>query len=183
MAALASFPPRAGRAPTTPGELQALGYRLRPACDDDIPALQALYADVRAAEIMAVPWPAMVKRSFLDNQFALQHQHYLRHYADAEFLVVEYAGGVQGRYYLQRGATADLVVDISLAEAHRGRGVGRALIEASQREAAAAGRGMALHVLKTNLDALRLYRRLGFGLSGSDGDTHHRMDWPAPPAS
>lgn len=184
MGGLAPFPRRPGAVPATPEALQARGYALRPARDEDIPALQQLYADVRAAEMMAVPWPALVKRSFLDSQFQLQHQHYLLHYADAEFLVLEQAGAVQGRYYLQPGAVADLIVDISLLAGHRGRGVGRALIEASQREAAAAGRGMTLHVLKANPDALRLYLRLGFVIrAGGGSDSHHRMDWPAPPVS
>mgnify|MGYP006186622573 CR=1 FL=1 len=39
-------------------------------------------------------------------------------------------------------------------------------------------------VLKANPEALRLYLRLGFVIrAGGGSDTHHRMDWPASPAS
>lgn len=182
MSGLPSFPPQPGPAPVTPAVVQALGFRLRHATDEDLPRLRDLYADTRAEEVAAVPWPAMAKRSFLDQQFELQHRHYLAHYADAAFLAIEEGGRLQGRYYLQRRPGADLIVDISLVAACRGRGVGRALIEASQREAAAAGRGMTLQVVRTNLAARRLYERLGFRLAADDGGTHLRMDWAAPRA-
>ena len=146
--------------------MQALGFWLRHASDDDLPGLRDLYADTRAEEVAGVPWPAMAKRSFLDHQFELQHRHYLAHYADAEFLVIEEGDRLQGRYYLQRRPGADLIVDISLVAACRGRGVGRALIEATQREAAGGGRGMTLHVVRNNAAARRLYERLGFRAEG-----------------
>ncbi|HEX4853080.1 GNAT family N-acetyltransferase [Arenimonas sp.] len=182
MSGLPPFPRRSDRGPVTPPRVEALGFRLRHATDEDLPRLRDLYADTRADEVAAVPWPAMAKRSFLDHQFELQHRHYLVHYADAQFLVVEQDGLLQGRYYLQRGTEADLIVDISLVAACRGRGVGRALIEASQREAATAGRGMTLHVVRANVAARRLYERLGFQLAADDGGTHLRMDWAAPGA-
>jgi GNAT superfamily N-acetyltransferase len=182
MSGLPPFPRRPGPGPASPPALAARGIRLRHAVDDDLPRLLALYADTRADEMAGVPWPAMAKRSFLDHQFELQHRHYLQHYADADFMAIEAGGTLQGRYYLQRRADADLVVDISLFAAWRGQGVGRALLEASQREAAASGRGMILHVVRGNAAARRLYERLGFRLAEDDGGTHLRMAWAAPGA-
>ncbi len=177
MTALEPFPAGAQDAPGTPPALQARGYRLRPAVDADIPRLRQLYADTRAEEMAGVPWPPLAKQSFLDQQFTLQHQHFLKHYADADFLVIEHQGQVQGRYYLQRTAPDHLVVDICLLAPHRGLGVGRALIEDSQRQAQALGRGMWLHVMRSNPAAARLYARLGFAPCGGT-DTHQRMRWP-----
>mgnify|MGYP006167761873 FL=1 len=182
MSAVPPFPPAREPGPDTPAALTAQGLLLRHACDADLPRLRDVYADTRKDEMARVPWPDLVKRSFLDSQFALQHLHSHQHYAGTDFLVVEHGGAVQGRYYLLRRADADLIVDISLMTPFRGRGIGRALIEASQREARAGGRGMTLHVLHANLPAMRLYQRLGFALNGGT-DTHHRMDWRGPLAS
>ncbi|GAB2504005.1 GNAT family N-acetyltransferase [Arenimonas alkanexedens] len=178
------FPDRPGAGTVTPAWLAERGFLLRPARDADLPRLRDIYADTRADEMARVPWPGLVKRSFLEQQFALQHQHYLVHYAAADFLVIEHERVLQGRYYLLREGDADLIVDISLMADWRGRGIGSALIEHSQRDAAARGRGMTLHVVRDNLGARRLYQRLGFALAGDDdGGTHRRMDWPAPSLS
>jgi GNAT superfamily N-acetyltransferase len=125
-----------------------------------------------------VPWPDTAKRAFLDQQFWLQHQHYLAHYADADFLAIEQAGrGPVGRYYLQRVAPAHLIVDICLFPELRCTGAGGALIRQSQHDAAALGRGMWLHVTRSNPDARRLYERLGFTATDDSGASHIAMTW------
>jgi len=173
---LPAFPIRPGPAPATPDALAARGYALRHARDSDLPQLRRLYADTRAEEMAGVPWPEVARQGFLDQQFALQHQHYLREYGAADFLVLERAGVVQGRYYLLREDAVHLIVDISLMAGERGQGIGRALIQASQREAAALGRGMHLHVSTANPRAQRLYASLGF-VVGASTHTHHGMHW------
>lgn len=179
MAGLAPFPAPAGPGLETPAGLVALGYRLRCATQADLPALQRVYDDTRRDEMAGVPWPPEAKRGFLAQQFALQHRHYVAHYPQADFLVIEHQGVVQGRYYLHRAAPEHLLVDISLVAGHRGRGVGRALIEASQAQARSLGRGMTLHVLRSNLRAGKLYEALGFAACEGGTDTHQRMRWPA----
>lgn len=152
------------------------GFSLRHAQDKDIPHLRLLYADTRAEEMAPVPWPQAAKQQFLDQQFDLQHQHYLKHYADADFLVIEQGNMLQGRYYLSRTAPEHLIIDICLMAKQRGLGIGRALIQDSQREAQAMQRGMQLHVIKHNARALALYEKLGFKISGGT-DMHHYMNW------
>lgn len=176
---LAPFPAeRAGRM-QTPALLAERGFSLRAARDEDLPWLRDLYASTRAEEMAPVPWPEIAKRSFLDQQFGLQHKHYLQHFGDADFLAIEHVQrGPVGRYYLQRAAPDHLIVDISLFPGMRGHGLGHALIEASQREAQALGRGVELHVAQHNHAAQRLYDRLGFSVTHS-ADTHHHMRWPA----
>jgi ribosomal protein S18 acetylase RimI-like enzyme len=179
MSGLPSFPVGPGPAPATPAFLSERGFALRHAVDGDLPRLVLLYADTRAEELAAVPWPPEFKQTFLAQQFQFQHRHFVAEHPTADFLVVEREGRIEGRYYLLREAPEHHIVDICLMAEHRGRGLGRALIEASQQEARARGRGMALQVLVDNHGARRLYERLGFGpVADGSTDTHLFMRWP-----
>lgn len=171
------FPEKTAGSIKTPALLKERGFSLRYANAGDMPGLRTLYADTRSEEMSAVPWPALAKQQFLDQQFDLQHQHYLKYYPDADFLVIERDAAVQGRYYISRTAPEHLIVDICLMAQQRGHGVGRVLIEESQREAAALGRGMHLHVIKYNFRAQRLYEKLGFRMMDDGSDMHLHMRW------
>ena len=179
-ARLAPFPAERRDRMATPALLAERGFSLRWLREDDLPWLRDLYATTRADEMAPVPWPDTAKRAFLDQQFELQHRHYLAHYDDADFLAVEQVGrGPVGRYYLRRGAPDHLLIDISLSPAVRGAGLGTGLIGQSQREAAASGCGMRLHVLEANPGARRLYERLGFAVEGGSGG-YLAMRWSPP---
>jgi ribosomal protein S18 acetylase RimI-like enzyme len=178
MSELPAFPARSNNTIETPAFLLERGFSLRHAQDKDIARLRLLYADTRAEEMRPVPWPQTVKQQFLDQQFDLQHQHYLKHYADADFQVIEHNNVLLGRYYLLRTAPEHLVIDICMMAEKRGLGIGRALIQESQREAQALQRGMQLHVIKHNTRALTLYEKLGFKISGGT-EMHHYMNWRA----
>jgi len=77
---------------------------LRPAGSADMPFLRQLYGETREAELAAVGWPDAVQAPFLDSQFGLQHRHYISHYADADFLLLEQGKEALGRLCLQRTA-------------------------------------------------------------------------------
>lgn len=160
-----------------PALLTERGFALRTLRDGDLPWLRDLYASTRAEEMAPIPWPEIAKRSFLDQQFWLQHQHYLTHFADTDFLAIVHAKrGPVGRYYLQRVAPEHRLIDISLFPSARGSGLGSALIRQSQQDAAALERGMSLHVQQHNPDARRLYERLGFIAESTEG-AHWLMRW------
>lgn len=164
-------------APITP-ELARLGYFLRRLQLDDLTGLRELYASTRADELAVVPWTHEAKRAFLDQQFDLQHRHYLSHFTTARFLAIEHRSiGLVGRLYLQCSAPRHLLIDICLLPSHRQHGIGSALVRQCQSHAATLGHGMALHVQSGNLDAQRLYRRLGFRNAEQAG-SHWRMVWP-----
>ena len=181
-ARLAPFPAERRDRMATPALLAERGFSLRWLRQDDLPWLRELYATTRMDEMAPVSWPDAAKRAFLDQQFELQHRHYLVHYDDADFLALEQEGrGPVGRYYQRRDAQDHLLIDISLSPAVRGAGLGTALICQSQREAAAFGCGMRLHVLDANPGARRLYERLGFAAEGGSGG-HVAMRWSPPSA-
>lgn len=165
-----------------PAALADTGHVLRPLDESDLPWLRELYAESRADELAGVPWPAQMLRAFLDQQFQAQHTHYVQQYADAQFLAIERGDRRLGRLYLLRTAPEHLIVDICLFAQARGQGLGSAVLRQIQADAAALGRGVALHVTSTNTGARRLYERLGFvEVPGGDG-LYRPMRWNAPAA-
>jgi len=159
-----------------PEALRADGYALRRAAMADLPFLQHLYAETRAAEMRATGWPQALRDRFVADQFALQHGHYVRQYSDADFLILQHRTRAVGRLYLHREATDDLIIDIALLAESRGRGLGSALLRHARQDAVRAGRGLRLHVDLRNDAAHRLYLRLGFCDVGVEG-AHRSMRW------
>jgi GNAT superfamily N-acetyltransferase len=158
-----------------PPALCAAGFGLRPQREEDYPFLERLYFSVRRPEVEALGWPQDGMQAFLSEQCRLQHTHYQTHYYDAEFLIVECEGEPVGRLYIFRGPRDHRIIDISLLAERRNGGVGRALLEAVQAEAAAAGKSVSIHVEKFN-PAQTLYRRLGFCEIGESGP-YWLMEW------
>ena len=139
------------------------GVTFRPVTDADHPFLRDLYAGVRSAELAPIAWPEAAKRDFLDQQFALQHQHYLKNYVGADLLLIEKAGAAIGRIYVYRTPAEIRLMDIALVPAERGRGIGSALLHELMDEARATSCRLTLHVEPDN-PAQHLYQRLGFAL-------------------
>ncbi|GAB3032397.1 hypothetical protein GCM10027285_13940 [Oleiagrimonas citrea] len=160
----------------TPSALHQNGYVLRHAGAEDIPFLRHLYAQTRSAELAASGWPQALRERFLADQFALQHTHYVRQFADAEFLVLLEETRAVGRLYLDRQDPDFLIIDIALLDEIHDRGLGSALIIHVQQTAARAGCGVRLHVDLRNEAAYRLYLRLGFRETGIEG-AHRAMRW------
>ena len=139
------------------------GISFRNITDADHPFLRDLYAGVRAAELAPVAWPEEAKRRFLDEQFALQHQHYLKNYVGADLLLIEKDGAAIGRVYVYRTPAEIRLMDIALVPAERGLGIGSALLHELMHEARTTSCEVTLHVEPDN-PAQRLYQRLGFRL-------------------
>ena len=159
-----------------PALLREHGLVLRWLRAGDLPWLRELYATTRADEMAPLPWLAAQKRHFLDQQFALQHEHFVRHFGEADFLAIEPPEGQPiGRYYVARSESFH-VVDIALTPAYYRQGIGTALIKHTLAEAADGGRNVLLHVNKFNDRAMKLYSRLGFAMS-EDAGSHWQMRW------
>lgn len=157
----------------------ARDLQLRPCAQPDLPFLRQLYGELRARELDQTGWPAEARTAFLDSQFSLQHRHFTTHYAAANFWMVEHHRAAIGRYYLLRDAKHFLVVDIALHPDWRGRGIGSTLLTWAQAQASEAGAcGIDLHVDVRNVDAHRLYTRLGFIETAREAP-YIRMHWPA----
>ncbi len=142
--------------------------RLRPVVDADRPFLVDLYGSIREPELEHVPWDDATKRAFVEHQFAAQDAHYRQHYPGATLDVVEVDGERAGRLYVHRGPSDIRIMDIAMAPAFRGRGIGTLLLEALVEEARESGRKLSIHV-EANNPARRLYERMGFAQAGESG--------------
>ena len=141
---------------------------LRPVADADRPFLVGLYDSVREPELAHLPWDDAMKRAFVEQQFAAQDDHYRTNYPGATLDVVEVDGEPAGRLYVHRGPSDIRIMDIALAPAFRGRGIGTSLLRALMEEAAESGRRLSIHV-EMNNPARSLYERLGFEPAGEHG--------------
>jgi RimJ/RimL family protein N-acetyltransferase len=104
----------------------------------------------------------------------------LKRYPDAAVYVAEDDGALVGRLSLARDPhpASHHVADLGLmvAESHRGRGIGRMLLEQAVAWARDAGvTKLELHVFPWNEPAIRLYERFGFEREGLRRD-HYRRD-------
>jgi len=150
--------------------------RIRPARPEDAATLVALGTQVGREEgawlLTSDAW-----RSVSEERRYLRA---LKRYADAAVFVAEDAGQLVGRLSLARDPhpashhVADL--GILVAASHRGRGIGRALLEQAVGWARDAGVSkIELHVFPWNEPALRLYESFGFEREGLRR-RHYRRD-------
>lgn len=149
----------------------------RPVEADDQELLYGVYASTRTEELAPVPWTEAQKEAFLRMQFRAQTLDYQANYPDAERRLILVDGVPAGRLYVDRREDEVRIVDIALLPAHRGAGVGGAILRDLLAEAAAAGKPLRIHVEQVN-PALRLYERLGFKRIGDTG-VYYLMEWKA----
>jgi ribosomal protein S18 acetylase RimI-like enzyme len=151
---------------------------LRPEGPGDEAFLLEVYAGTRQEELEATGWPAAMREAFVRMQFNAQRQGYRATFPRAQFAVILSRGQAVGRLVVDRSENEFLLVDVALLPAHRGRGIGTALMQDLLREAAAAKKPVRLSVFKGQR-AIRLYQRLGFEITGEDG-LRDRMEWRPP---
>lgn len=148
---------------------------LRPIGSDDKAFLCALYASTRAEEMALVDWDRTQKDAFLRMQFDAQHKFYQEQFANAAFLIIEFAGEPIGRLYVDRREDEIRLIDIALLPEYRNTGLGGELMRELLDEAAGVGKPVRLHVESFN-PAHRLYTRLGFVKLGTNG-VYELMEW------
>jgi ribosomal protein S18 acetylase RimI-like enzyme len=115
-----------------------------------------------------VDWDEATKREFVEHQFGAQDTHYRANYPGATLDVIEVDGERAGRLYVHRGASDIRIMDIALAPAFRGHGIGTQLLRELMAEADTSGRKLSIHV-EMNNPARSLYARLGFEPAGEHG--------------
>jgi ribosomal protein S18 acetylase RimI-like enzyme len=142
--------------------------------ESDEQFLRALYAELRADDLRTLGLDDVAADTFLDMQWRARRSAYQQR-GVAEF-VVTIDGEPVG--HLVEAATADehRLVDIAVAQAHRQRGIARALVAQTVETARAAALPVRLTVARGNVAAISLYASLGFEAVGAT-ELDFTMEW------
>jgi ribosomal protein S18 acetylase RimI-like enzyme len=159
----------------------ALGVSYRPIADSDLPFLLDVYASTRAEELAPTGWPAEMKDQFLRQQFTAQHDHYQRHYPDAEWLVIVRESHSVGRLYVEEWPSQIRLIDIAILPKFRRLGLGTAILSDLRDLASERVRPLTIHVEKSN-PARSLYDRMGFVFAQENG-AYDLLEWRPPAAA
>ena len=160
----------------------AIDLRSEAAADDsdDAAVVRRAHVAHRADLLAGADWPADAFARLCAQQHELQERHIATHHPGADRLMLVDRGVGVGRIVIDRTLAPWRLVDIALVPEAQGRGIGSAALAQVQREAAAAGIGIELHVMHANPRAAALYRRLGFVDAIAASDSHARMIWGPP---
>jgi ribosomal protein S18 acetylase RimI-like enzyme len=138
---------------------------LRLADENDDAAVRALFGSTRNAEFAALP-PA-TRDQLLELQYRAQSSHYADAFPQAVHEIIEIDTVTAGRMFAGRMITSATaagirLVDITVAAAHQGRGIGTGVLRELCARADATEQRIDLTVWAENGGARRLYERLGF---------------------
>jgi GNAT superfamily N-acetyltransferase len=98
--------------------------------------------------------------------------------------IIEVDGCAAGSLWLDRRSDVLHIADLQVVPELQGVGIGTAVLRGLIAQAAARGVPVALEVLQANEPAQRLYKRLGFKVTGTEAPfVHMRHDAPGDPAS
>ena len=150
---------------------------LRPVVDDDREFLLRVYECSREIELAVVPWDAAMKRAFVVHQFDAQTSHYSTEYPESRHYVIELSETSEpvGRLYVNRTNEQISILDITVLNDFRRRGVGSVVVGDLVEEARSTGRSVQVYVETFNPSKLFFTKR-GFTVEGDDG-VNVRLVW------
>jgi len=143
--------------------------------DSDEPFLERLYANTREWEFELTVWQDKEKEAFLRRQFKAQKQSYEMNYIGAVHRIIQLDGTDIGRLIAQRTDSYMRIIDLSLLDDYRGRGIGTDILTSLLNEAHGGKVPVRLHV-QHNSPAVNLYLRNGFSQTGTHGQ-YIAMQW------
>jgi ribosomal protein S18 acetylase RimI-like enzyme len=152
-----------------------MAVTLRKSKPDDDDLLFRLFAEHKAEEFALLGMGEEQRRFMVTMQYRLRCAGYGADFPVAIQQIVEEDGDPIGHLLLDEGPHGLRIVDIAVAGAHRGRGVGTAVLRALCERAGSQGRSIRLRVIPHSA-AARLYRRLGFVVVSGD-EMGEEMIW------
>ena len=157
--------------------LSTIDFRIIEDSDDSF--LRQVYVHSRDREFQYSLWTAEQKSSFLDSQFNLQNHHYKVSNPGAASHIITLGGQNIGRLIVDRTGDDMKIMDLQILPAFRGQGIGTSILKALINEAATSNTSARLHVEHENIEAQKLYYRLGFRQMDTSGP-YIEMQWKRP---
>lgn len=148
--------------------MSTVSFELRLAEPSDEPFLLELYGATYGQQFALVPLAPAQREMLVRMQFNAQRSGYRQQFPASQDYLILTGGERAGRLWLDESPDEARVIDISIAPAQQGRGLGRAVLEHVIANAATAGKRVRLSVARMNARAFELYLRLGFEVSGED---------------
>jgi ribosomal protein S18 acetylase RimI-like enzyme len=153
---------------------------VRPALPQDEIFLYDLYSAIRGPEFALAPIPAAQKEQLIRMQFRAQISEYAQMYPNSCYHLVLLDSKPAGRLWVAPGNGELQLVDIAVHPNLQGKGIGTALVQRVQQEAAKARLPIRCCVFRFNTGSLRFHQRLGFSILRED-QTHYHLEWrPVP---
>lgn len=149
---------------------------LRPVLPDDEQFLYEVYASTRAEELAQIPWSEAQLKAFLKMQLNARDQSYRMYYTEIDDRIILLKNQPIGRLILIRTDEEIRLADVALLPEYRSGGTGTSLIKDLMTEAVNTQKPIRLQVEKPNVQARRLYDRLGFTTTG-ENITHFQMEY------
>lgn len=153
---------------------------LRPAVEEDGEFLFLVYASTRLGEVAAFGWTEEQQSAFLRMQYDMRRRSYLMQYPQAKNSVILYDDTRAGSIIINRTPEYISITDIAVIPEFQGRGIAGQILAELQHEAESAGVPVVLCVDKANLNARKLYDKLGFEPTG-ETELSVEMCWAGTP--
>lgn len=157
--------------------------KLRPMRPEDEPFLRELRAQVDSERLGLQYWSPEqqeLAQQLKDMQFRAHSAHYrkLKSNWDTRDCVIELGGEAVGRFVLTQNSEEIRLADITVHSAHRGKGIGHAVIDGVKSECVQSKRVLRLHVDYSN-PALQFYASIGFRVI-EQHPVYCLMEWEPP---
>ena len=150
---------------------------LRPATSADDPLIRRLFSDSRAQDFAQLPGADAAVQALIALQFTAQAAMLTGRFPDARHEIIVAGDLPVGRILTTGQPDGIRLIDIAVSSEHQGQGIGTAVLTALLEHADANGRTVHLSVWELNERATRLYARLGFTVTATDGG-YHAMSRP-----
>jgi GNAT superfamily N-acetyltransferase len=155
---------------------EAKALAARPAGPEDEEFLFSVYASSRSDETALMPWGQDQIDFFLRSQCEAQRRDYEKRFPQGAHEIILHDGRPIGGLWTARTAGELRLLDVTLLEEHRGRGIGTLLMQSLQRQAAALHLPLRLCAWKMHPHTIGFYRRLGFA-PVEDLGIYLEMEW------
>ena len=149
---------------------------VRPALPRDEIFLYELYSAVRGPEFALAPVSANEKENLLRMQFRAQMSSYTQMYPNSCSHIVLLDSKPVGRLWVAQMDSEFHLVDIAVHPSVQSKGIGSALMQRLQQEAARARMPIRSCVFKFNPGSVRFHKRLGFSIVRED-EMNYFMEW------